>query len=448
VVSEKEQFMNLCQALRINSETRAALVGAGGKTTILFQLARQWVKPVIVSCSTHLGKWQVILADRHFVITSPDELDNIVDQMNGVVLITGPVGEDERVNGLPPLCLERLHHLCSQLNVPMLIEADGARQKPLKAPASHEPEIPSWVNHVVVVAGMQGIGKPLTGDTVHRVNEFSRLSGLEIGETITLDGLVKVFIHPEGGMKNMPRGAKRSLIFSQVDSDQRLPELLRIADSLTNTYHSITACSPQKQVTWFNIEPITGIILAAGSANRFGQPKLLLNWKGKPLIQHVVETALKTRLHHIKVVVGAVNEPIRQAFAGLPVDFIYNPAWQEGQSTSVREGILSLDKYTGAAIFLLADQPNISVSLVDSLLSSYQRSQAPITAPSVNGRLANPVLFDRVTFPDLLQIKGDTGGRAIFGKYSVEELEWNDPYAFLDVDTPDDYRKLRDLESS
>ncbi len=61
-------------------------------------------------------------------------------------------------------------------------------------------------------------------------------------------------------MKNMPRGAKRSLIFSQVDSDQRLPELLRIADSLTNTYHSITACSPQKQVTWFNIEPITGII--------------------------------------------------------------------------------------------------------------------------------------------------------------------------------------------
>jgi molybdenum cofactor cytidylyltransferase len=102
-----------------------------------------------------------------------------------------------------------------------------------------------------------------------------------------------------------------------------------------------------------------------------------------------------------------------------------------------------LDKYTGAAIFLLADQPNISVSLVDSLLSVTSVPKRQITAPSVNGRLANPVLFDGLLF--LIYFKSRViRGRAIFGKYSVEELEWNDPYAFLDVDTPDDYRKLRD----
>jgi molybdenum cofactor cytidylyltransferase len=58
------------------------------------------------------------------------------------------------------------------------------------------------------------------------------------------------------------------------------------------------------------------------------------------------------------------------------------------------------------------------------------------------GRRGNPSLFDRNTFQDLLQLEGDIGGRAIFSKYPVKLLPWNDDSILMDVDTPDDYRKL------
>ena len=67
---------------------------------------------------------------------------------------------------------------------------------------------------------------------------------------------------------------------------------------------------------------------------------------------------------------------------------------------------------------------------------------APIVAPLVDGRRGNPVLFDRSTFPELLALTGDVGGRALFSRYPIEWLPWLDAAVLLDVDTPDEYRKL------
>jgi molybdenum cofactor cytidylyltransferase len=66
----------------------------------------------------------------------------------------------------------------------------------------------------------------------------------------------------------------------------------------------------------------------------------------------------------------------------------------------------------------------------------------PIIAPMVIDRRANPVMFDRDTFPDLMSIEGDTGGRAIFHKHRIEYLPWHDDRLLLDVDTPEQYQKL------
>jgi molybdenum cofactor cytidylyltransferase len=66
-----------------------------------------------------------------------------------------------------------------------------------------------------------------------------------------------------------------------------------------------------------------------------------------------------------------------------------------------------------------------------------------IVAPLIlEERRGNPVLFDRVTFPDLLSLQGDVGGRAIFHKHKVEFLPWHDDALLLDVDTPEDYQRL------
>ncbi len=91
--------MNISQALRFNQATSLALVGSGGKTTALFQLARQLSPPVIVSATSHLHITQIDLADRQLIASTPDDLTELDHNLQGVILVTGPI-EGERTQGL------------------------------------------------------------------------------------------------------------------------------------------------------------------------------------------------------------------------------------------------------------------------------------------------------------------------------------------------------------
>jgi molybdenum cofactor cytidylyltransferase len=96
----------------------------------------------------------------------------------------------------------------------------------------------------------------------------------------------------------------------------------------------------------------------------------------------------------------------------------------------------------GGAIFLLTDQPHVTASVIRALVEKHAEGLYPIVAPMVIDRRANPVLFDRKTFSDLLTLEGDVGGRAIFHKYRVEYLPWHDDRLLLDVDTREQYQRL------
>jgi len=189
-------------------------------------------------------------------------------------------------------------------------------------------------------------------------------------------------------------------------------------------------------------ESVAGIILAAGASQRMGQPKPLLLWRGKPFICHVARTALDAGLTPVVIVTGARAEEVRAALADLPVEIIYNPNWAEGQSTSVQAGLQSLPPETDAAAFLLADQPHIPAALVRALLEQHVQTGAPIVAPLIGEQRGNPVLFDRSTFPDLMSLRGDAGGRLIFSRYPAAYVPWPDPSLLLDVDTLEDYERL------
>ncbi len=81
------------------------------------------------------------------------------------------------------------------------------------------------------------------------------------------------------------------------------------------------------------------------------------------------------------------------------------------------------------------------------MTETHAKELQPVVAPLVlEERRANPVLFDRIAFPELMQLTGDVGGRAIFSKYKVEYIPWHDDILLMDVDKPEDYKKLVDVE--
>lgn len=193
--------MELGKALRITRSSRVAFVGAGGKTTGVFQLARALEAPVVVTSSTHLGTWQADLADRQLLVSRPEDVEHLAGQVEGVTLFCGAPGGDERLQGLDLETLEAIQEMADRLKFPVLVEADGSRRRPLKAPGENEPVIPGWVNMVVVVVGLSGLGKPLGEDVVHRPERFAELGGMNLNEIITPERIATLLIHPEGGLK-------------------------------------------------------------------------------------------------------------------------------------------------------------------------------------------------------------------------------------------------------
>jgi molybdenum cofactor cytidylyltransferase len=435
-------ILTLAQALRVDSPPCIAFVGAGGKTTAIFQLARQLHGPVIVTATSHLGSWQTELADRHIIAKSSEPIEELEHGFSGVTVITGEIDGD-RTKPIDNTLLDWLYQFCSYHSIALLIEADGSRQRPLKAWAEHEPPIPSFVKHVVQVAGLSSIGKPLVEEYVHRPEIVSKLTGLQAGQLITADILTRLLIDPKAGLKNTPANTARTVLLNQADTAELQSAARKMAGFLLKEYRAVVISKLSEQQIFAVHESIAGIILAAGGSTRFGEAKQLLDWHGEPFVRAVAKTALDAGLSPVVVITGAIEEDVRSAVSDLNVRIVHNNDWQTGQASSIKAGVSSLAGNTvGGAIFLLVDQPQVTTSVIQALMEKHAAELHPIVAPMVIDQRANPVLFDRSTFKDLAVIEGDVGGRAIFHKHRVEYLPWHDDRLLLDVDTPEMYQRL------
>jgi molybdenum cofactor cytidylyltransferase len=183
------------------------------------------------------------------------------------------------------------------------------------------------------------------------------------------------------------------------------------------------------------------IILAAGRSTRMGGPnKLLAKVTGKPLARIAAEAALASKAKPVVVVTGHQSETITDALRDLPLQFVHNPDYAEGLSTSLRAGLAALPADIDGAVVMLADMPQVDRGLIDRLISAYDADKgALIAVPVIDGKRGNPVLWSRRFFPELMTLLGDVGARHLIGKYreAVVDVPVDDHRALVDVDTPD-----------
>lgn len=446
----KKEKLSLAKALRLAHipPPRVAFVGAGGKTTAMFKIARG-LAPCIITTTTHLGVWQAKLANQHIIIRKEEDVNQLETiAFSGIILVTGQK-KGERFTSLPAKSLAWLNDFANYHSLPLLIEADGARQKSLKAPKENEPLIPDFIDTVITVAGMSGIGKPLNDEAVYNAKGFATLGIMKEGEKITPENLARVLTHKEGGLKKVPVNARKIALLSQSNTLELQAIGGKIAKNLLTQFDAVIVTPSQhsniqtfKPENLQTFEQPSAIILAGGKSSRFGESKQLLDFYGKTFIRTVAEKAIQAKLSPVVVVTGAEHKKIKAVLQGLDVKIVPNPDWEEGQSSSIRAGVNALPANTGSAIFLLSDQPQVTSTIMRALVEEHNQTLHPVIAPMVEDRRANPVLFDRVTFPALLQLTGDIGGRGIFSKFSPSYILWLDSALLLDVDSPEDYESL------
>ncbi len=190
---------------------------------------------------------------------------------------------------------------------------------------------------------------------------------------------------------------------------------------------------------------ISAIVLAAGASTRMGRQKLLLDLKGKPVLQRVLEAALASELLEVLCVVRELKA-IRQkiSLAHPRLRWVINPQADQGQSTSIVAGLKAISPASQGALFMVGDQPLVTSELVNALVQLFEKESPFIAAPTFHGQARNPVLFHRNLFDELLALTGDQGGRALIEKYREKAifLEWKEEGPFLDMDVWEDYQRL------
>lgn len=443
--------MELYRALRVSRQDIVAFVGAGGKTTAMLRLADELVAAgykVVITTTTHIYP----PARGQPLIVSSDESDLCrrvragLEQGSLIVVAsaTEQTPEGIRLVGVQPEFVAALRDNTGADVI--LVEADGARGRPLKVPAAHEPVIPMAATLVVPVAGLGAVDSPLSADAIHRAERVAALTGLQPGEAITAETVAAVLRHPQGGLKGIPAGARVIALLNQADDEGRVRAGREIAGFLLQEQRFEAVCIAHldraDQPVRERHDRVEAVILAAGAGQRFGGLKQLALWRGQPLLGHVIEAVLASQAYGVVVVVGYEMDRV-SAFVKVrwpELRIVINPHWSQGQSTSMQAGLQALRPESAAALFILADQPRLSAGVINALIQRRRETLAPIIVPTYAGQRGNPVLFDRTLFPELMAVTGDIGGRGLIQKYA-DQVAWlplSAEAAPGDVDRPED----------
>jgi molybdenum cofactor cytidylyltransferase len=445
--------VRLADALRVTPRRTVAFVGAGGKSSAMAVLAAELATqgPVVLTTTAKLALSQAALAESHLIVQDPSSLSSLpglLEEHRSVLITRGVARGEPKWLGLDLSSLESLRRSSGQAGAPLLIEADGARGRSLKAPAPHEPVVPPFADLVIPVAGLDVVGMPLDERWVHRVDRVSQILGLRPGAAIEVEHVAALLGAPDGGLQGIPPGAEIRVLLNKADTPERLEAGRSIARFLlanpriqAAVVGSVTEEPPAREM----FGRVAGIVLAAGASRRLQQAKQLIRWRGKPLVWHAAWAALEAGLSPVVVVGGSESSAIRTALKELPILFVHNVDWDLGQSTSVRAGLEAAGGGIDAVVFLLCDTPFVTDRVLRALVTEHRRTATPIVAPRVMDHWANPVLFDRTTFPALSELQGDQGGRAVFGRFRIAGIHWDESIT-LDVDTPEDLAQLRSLE--
>lgn len=447
----------LYNCLEITPPAVVSFYGAGGKTTLLRNLAAEMVSlghKALLTTTTkiypHADLSHIYAADTKKVISALKEHF----KQHNLAVLGQRVLTDGKIAGIET---EFVAELLDKLNVSIFVEADGARGMPIKGYAEYEPLIPSCSDLIVPVIGADALMTTLTAANVHRLPQLLETIGEEEGGAITENLLARTFSAMIALGSVQAPGASVICVLNKADlleaPGRPSLEISHLLAGSSAAKRFLITMDGDRNPVKINLcleggrpaAAVSCIILAAGLSSRMGQDKLRLKLGDKTVLEQTIDNIVKAGLKEIIVVTRPeINFPILAEKYNCRI--IENPHYKSGLSSSLKAGLLAVKNETQGVIFALGDQPLISVDTIKLLVNRYRNNLKLITCPHYRGQRGNPIIFDRRTWPDLLQVSGDQGGRALFHTVApseIDQVDTEDPAVVMDLDTPEDYQNLR-----
>ncbi len=231
-----------------------SIVGAGGKTTTMYTLAREMVQRgqrVITTTTTNIyfpkrgENDALVIAEKSSTLVRTVQS---IPSRHQRITVAARVTEAGKLAGLSP---DQPYALLMKTDAAaVIVEADGARGRLIKAPADHEPAIPPQSNVILIVMSAEAINQPLSAAIAHRPERIATLLDINPGDLLTPERIERLITSDQGGMKGIPEQATVHVLITHVSNDkledvQRLVAMLRTASRLTGVL-----CSAEPEVWW------------------------------------------------------------------------------------------------------------------------------------------------------------------------------------------------------
>lgn len=435
--------MNLLESFALRPHELVALVGGGGKTSLLFALGQAgW--PAVLTTTTRLFAAQQAQAVAVCPAENEARLLALVAE-HGSCLAVGPVAGDKVLG----VARERPLHFLSLPGIQwVVVEADGSRMRPIKAPADHEPAMPLGVTLVIPVVGLDALDHPLA-EIAHRPELVSQLTGVELTETLTPTAVAALLTHVQGGLKHVPDTARVIPLLNKVETAVQWAQAAVIAQQVLRSDRiqqvvlgALRTAQPIRGVA----RRVTAVVLAAGSARRMGQTKQSLPWGDTTVLGQTLRHLQAAWVHEVVVVTGH-DQPTVEAIAhATHIPTVFNPDYAHGEMlSSLQTAVRALAPAIEAVLVVLADQPMVETAVYNALLTAFWQTHATLIAPTCNGQRGNPVLISRAHFAELLTLPPDAAPRTLLQRHadSLHLLPLDTDTILQDLDTPEAYAQYR-----
>lgn len=189
---------------------------------------------------------------------------------------------------------------------------------------------------------------------------------------------------------------------------------------------------------------ISAILLAAGQSKRMAQTKQLLPLGQTTIVGRIIDNLVNSAISETIVVLGCKAEELRKTIAGKPIKIAINPDYRQGMSTSIIAGLKQIDKRARAVLIALGDQPFVDSQAINDLIEAFVSGNKGIAIPVCRGRRGNPVIFSVKYKNELLNLKGDVGGRQVISRHPGDVLEVTTSCegVLVDIDTMENYNSM------
>jgi molybdenum cofactor cytidylyltransferase len=437
-------------ALRPSHEL-ITFVGGGGKTSLLFALANTLPGRRILTTTTRIFAAQLKLAQEVVVFTSEGAADaekkiEAALERSGSCLVVGAV-QGEKAMGVPP---ELPGQWLARPNVDfVLVEGDGSRMRPIKAPAAHEPVIPAAATLVVPVVGIDALDGRFAQVT-HRPEVAAELLQYSvIGDQLSVNDVARLVTHAQGGLKGVPDGARVMPFINKVETAGQLQAARQIGQQILHSPRIdrvVIGAGQTDQPVRAMMQRVTAVILAAGQGKRMGETKQLLPWGEATILGQTIRNVKQTAVHNCLVITGHDAEAVQAIAKAEGAETLHNSNYDAGEMlSSLQTAVHQLPANITAVLVILADQPMVEPETMALLLDAYWQGRGDLIAPVYGDKRGNPVLIGRHYFAELLALPPGDAPRTLLQRHgaALQLVPVPTDSILRDLDSPEQYKQAQ-----